>query len=367
MPLLRKPYTFDRVVRIVIALLAVAACLWLVNRLSGVLLPFLIGWLIAYLLYPLVLFFQNKCRLKYRMPSILVTLVLVAGVLVGAGFLVVPSLVGECSKMGQLMVEYAAQFNDSRFAHSEFYAWLVSTVGGIDFQNLLTWENLNAAAQKVAPQFFNLLSGTWRLLAGLFVAVVVLLYVIFILVDYEKMSEGFVKAVPPKYRRFVGGLMGDVKMGMNRYFRGQSLVALCVGILFAIGFSIIGLPMAITMGLFIGVLNLVPYLQTVGFIPVVFLALLRSMETGQSFWWMLLAVLVVLVVVQAIQDLFLTPKIMGKAMGLNPAVILLSLSVFGSLFGIVGMIIALPMTTLLISYYKRYVLGEKTDFETDLP
>lgn len=69
------------------------------------------------------------------------------------------------------------------------------------------------------------------------------------------------------------------------------------------------------MGLFIGVLNLVAYLQTVGLIPVLFLALLRSMETGQSFWWMLLAVLVVLVVVQAIQDLFLTPKIMGKVWG----------------------------------------------------
>ncbi len=361
----RKPYTFDRVVRIVIALLVAVACLWLVNRLSGVLLPFLIGWLIAYLLYPLVLFFQHKCRLKYRMLSIFVTLILVAGVLVGAGFLVVPSLVGEFSKMGQLMVRYAAQFERSNFAHSEFYAWLVTTVGGIDFQNMLTWENLQTAAQKVAPQFFNLLSGTWRLLAGLFVLVVVLLYIIFILTDYEKMSEGFVKAVPPKYRRFVGGLLGDVKMGMNRYFRGQSLVALCVGILFAIGFSIIGLPMAITMGLFIGVLNLVPYLQTVGLIPVLFLALLRSMETGQSFWWMLLAVLVVLVVVQAIQDLFLTPKIMGKAMGLNPAIILLSLSVFGSLFGLVGMIIALPTTTLLISYYKRYVLREKSDSEAE--
>lgn len=361
----RKPYTFDRVVRIVIALLVVAAGLWLVNRLSGVLLPFLIGWLIAYLLYPLVLFFQHKCRLKYRMLSIFVTLILVAGVLVGAGFLVVPSLVGEFSKMGQLMVRYATQFEQSNFAHSEFYAWLVTTVGGIDFQNLLTWENLQTAVQKVAPQFFNLLSGTWRLLAGLFVLVVVLLYIIFILADYEKMSEGFVKAVPPKYRRFVGGLLGDVKMGMNRYFRGQSLVALCVGILFAIGFSIIGLPMAITMGLFIGVLNLVPYLQTVGLIPVLFLALLRSMETGQNFWWMLLAVLVVLVVVQAIQDLFLTPKIMGKAMGLNPAIILLSLSVFGSLFGLVGMIIALPTTTLLISYYKRYVLREKSDSEAE--
>ena len=68
---------------------------------------------------------------------------------------------------------------------------------------------------------------------------------------------------------------------------------------------------------------------------------------------------IVFLVVQGTQDLFLVPKIMGKAMGLNPAVILLSLSIWGSLLGIVGMIIALPITTLLISYYKRFVLNNE--------
>ena len=74
---------------------------------------------------------------------------------------------------------------------------------------------------------------------------------------------------------------------------------------------------------------------------------------------MLLGCFIVFLVVQGIQDLFLVPKIMGKAMGLNPAVILLSLSIWGSLLGIVGMIIALPVTTLLISYYKRFVIREQ--------
>jgi predicted PurR-regulated permease PerM len=129
--------------------------------------------------------------------------------------------------------------------------------------------------------------------------------------------------------------------------------------MFAIGFKIVGLPMAITIGLFIGVLNLVPYLQTVGVVPVVLLCLVKGAEPGESFWWVLLGCFIVFVIVQGIQDLFLVPKIMGKAMGLNPAVILLSLSVWGSLLGIVGMIIALPITTLLISYYKRFILNKE--------
>ena len=165
--------------------------------------------------------------------------------------------------------------------------------------------------------------------------------------------------LPRRYQPFVNGLLDDVEISMNRYFRGQSLIALCVGVLFAIGFKIIGLPLGIALGLFIGVLNLVPYLQTIGIIPMVLLSLLKSAETGENFWLIFGLSLLVLCIVQAIQDLYLTPKIMGKAMGLNPAIILLSLSVWGSLLGFIGLIIALPLTTLCLSYYKRFVLSEE--------
>jgi len=161
-------------------------------------------------------------------------------------------------------------------------------------------------------------------------------------------------------------MLSDVEQGMNGYFRGQSVIALCVGIMFAIGFAIIDFPLAIPLGLFIGFLNLVPYLQTIGFIPTIMLALLKSFETGQSFWSIFLAALVVFAVVQAIQDWILTPRIMGHVMGLNGAVILLSLSVWGTLLGLIGLIIALPLTTLIFSYYKRYVLKEQEEEEGQL-
>jgi predicted PurR-regulated permease PerM len=117
--------------------------------------------------------------------------------------------------------------------------------------------------------------------------------------------------------------------------------------------------MAVALGMFIGLLNMVPYLQTLGLIPCVLLALVKSVETGQNFWLLMLMVLAVFAVVQIIQDGFLTPKIMGKVTGLNAAIILLSLSIWGSLLGMLGMIIALPLTTLLLSYYQRYVINGK--------
>lgn len=177
----------------------------------------------------------------------------------------------------------------------------------------------------------------------------------FILLDYEKLSEGWIKLVPKRSRRFAAALVDDVQHGMNSYFRGQALVAFLVGVLFSIGFLIIDFPLAIGLGMFIGFLNLVPYMQGFGFIPTVLLALLKANDTGENFWLILLSACIVFIVVQSIQDAFLVPKIMGKLMGLNPAVILLSLSVWGSLLGLIGLIIALPLTTLLLSYYRRFI------------
>jgi predicted PurR-regulated permease PerM len=105
---------------------------------------------------------------------------------------------------------------------------------------------------------------------------------------------------------------------------------------------------------------MVPYLQLVGFIPTILLAVVKAADTGESFWLIMLSALIVFAVVQTIQDTILTPKIMGHVTGLNPAIILLSLSIWGSLLGILGMVIALPLTTLLITYYQRYVIKNKT-------
>jgi predicted PurR-regulated permease PerM len=85
----------------------------------------------------------------------------------------------------------------------------------------------------------------------------------------------------------------------------------------------------------------------------------KAADTGQSFWMIMLGALIVFAVVQIIQDTILTPKIMGHVTGLNPAIILLSLSIWGSLLGILGMVIALPMTSLLITYYQKYVIKNK--------
>jgi predicted PurR-regulated permease PerM len=350
-------YTFDKVVRLVIALAVIMAIVLLVNRLSSVLLPFLIGWLLAYLIHPMVKFVQYKMRVGNRGVSIFITLLSISVVLIGLFVALIPAISNEVRQIADYRLQVANY--RTQFVDNEFVVWLNRVIGEIDVEKWLNPETLKGALESLLPSVKGLVSGTWEMIAGVFVVFVVFLYVVFILIDYEKINRGAREMIPPKYRVLVGEILDDVEVGMNKYFRGQSLVALIVGVMFAIGFKIVGLPMAITIGLFIGVLNLVPYLQTIGVVPVVLLCLVKSANGDSNFWLVLLGCFIVFLVVQGIQDLFLVPKIMGKAMGLNPAVILLSLSVWGSLLGIVGMIIALPITTLLISYYKRFVINNE--------
>jgi predicted PurR-regulated permease PerM len=117
----------------------------------------------------------------------------------------------------------------------------------------------------------------------------------------------------------------------------------------------VGLPLGILLGLFVGLLNMVPYLQIIGLIPAALLALVHAIHAGVNIWLVLGLTGLVFVVVQIIQDVILVPRIMGKVTGLNPAMMMLSLSIWGKLLGLLGMIIALPVTCLLLVYYRRLI------------
>ena len=364
-PLFDKPFTFDRVARIVFSILMISGILYLVAILKNALLPFLIAWLMAYMMQPFVRFFQYKLKLRSRVLSIVMVLLLSAGLLTLLYFLVVPSIVDEIQRTFDLIQTHQGNPGDVPLIPESWRVYIANQLDVLQLSELVSRENMLNAVKQIAPQLWSLLSGTFSLLFSITIVFVILLYFIFILLDYEKIAEGWIKLIPERYRPFTKGLAEDVEDSMNRYFRGQALIALCVGVLFAIGFRIIDFPLAVSLGLFIGFLNLIPYLQTLGIIPMALLSLLKSTETGENFWLIFGLSLLVLCVVQSIQDLFLTPKIMGKAMGLNPAIILLSLSIWGTLLGFVGLIVALPLTTLCLSYYKRFILMEHSKIEKE--
>ena len=346
--------TLGRFLRIVLFAIAAVIAYFVVNSLSGVLLPFAIAWLLAYMLNPLVNFVQERMRVKYRALAIVLSMIIVGAVLYGLFMLVVPSIFSELYALKDITVSFLGQnINDGSIPAPimNFFREISAQYG---FAELLQNSGDTGLVAILAERAQMLLLGTVDIFGQVLTVCLILLYLFFILYDFERVSKGWKPYVPKKWRGVMTKLWSDLVYGMNQYFRGQVLVAFCVGVLFSIGYLIIDFPAAIAFGMFIGILNLVPYMQAVSVLPMALLAMLKAANTGADFWPIMLGALAVMAVVQLIQDLFLVPKIMGRRMNLHPAVILLSLSIWGHLLGLLGMIVALPLTTLLLAYLRRY-------------
>lgn len=347
-----RPFTFDRVIRWLIGAGIIAGAVWLLNILSNVLLPFFLACLISYILEPVVEFNLKHLHLRWRIVSIFFTLIVVGALIVGLVYIFVPSIVKEIHQIGVMINDYSRHGRILPFLPKEIHDYLVNYFDEETMNKLLEGQRIETLLSKGT----SLISASVEFLLHTLEWFLTFIYVIFILLDYWQLMRGFAKLVPPKYRPIANKVGNDIKNSMNRYFRGQAVLALCAAVFYCIGFSIVGIPLAIVLGILVGILYMIPYFQYITLIPVAFVCIIASMGGEQTFWAVFSKCLLVYVVSQCICDYILTPKIMGKTMGLNPAIILLALSVWGSLLGLIGMIIALPMTTILLAYYKEYII-----------
>ncbi|MGD2108881.1 MAG: AI-2E family transporter [Phycisphaerae bacterium] len=407
-------YTFDRVVRMVLSAATIVGVLLLLRYLSDVLLPFAAAVILAYLLNPLVTLLEK--RTKRRGLAVALTLGGLGVVGMILLVIVVPLMVGQISHFQHALLklrddlatsmtvspaprpqpatapagdgqptddtpgekstlgigelteawgEYRA--NAEKLSRSKRLARLRERVEGTGVGSLIDQaiaftgsDEFNAllidTAKRLAAGGWTLVTFVLNLILGLTGLIIVLLYLVFLLMDYPEYSRDWQAFLPPKYRETIVEFLDQFYVALRRYFRGQSVVAMSVGVLFAIGFSIIGLPMAVPFGLFVGLLNMVPYLQTVGLVPGLLLAGVRAIEGDSSFAMSVILVLLVFGLVQLIQDAVLTPTLMGKATGLRPVAILLGVFIWGKLLGVLGLLLAIPLTCLGIAYYRRFVL-----------
>ena len=341
-------------------IILILGILYVTNYLSSVLLPFFIAWFFAYLLYPVVLFIENKMHVRIRALSIIIAMLTMIAVIGGVIWLIIPPMIDQFDKLGDVLTKWLHQTTHTNNPTALIKEWMQNNQDQIE--RFLRSKDFSDTMKSTMPKLFAVVGQTANVLLSIIASMITLLYMFFILLDYETLTANWVRIFPKKNRPFWQALMNDVKRELNNYIRGQGMVALCMGIMFCIGFTIIGFPMAIGLGILIGILDLVPYLHTFALIPTAFLAMLKAADTGQSFWLVFGLAFLVFCVVQVITDMVVTPKIMGKAMGLNPAILLLSLSVWGALLGILGLIVALPLTTLLIAYWQRYVTREKPHY-----
>ena len=356
-----RSFTFDRVVRLALFAGLAWGLVLLLDYLSDVLLPFFAGLVVAYFLDPVTNRVQHV--IKQRVLAALFTLVSITLAVSLVVWFMVPMVGNELADMGRTVSKMASNTELAQAAkeHLPENVWeeLNEILKRDDVKRYLTSDGAvqmaKDTAKKLLPGVWGVLSGAANVLTFITGLLVIMLYVVFLLIDYHNMAARWRDYLPPSMRDDVSRFVEEFIQATNRYFRSQALVACCVAVLFAISFSIIGLPLAILMGIFIGLLNMVPYLQIMGTIPCLLLAGLKALEQGDSFLGALGLVLLVFGVVQLIQETVLVSRFQGKAMGLSPAIILLSISVWGKLLGFLGLILALPLTCLGLTYYRRYL------------
>lgn len=362
MDFLKPVIDFDRFIRGLLFLAVITVLVLGLRWLSPVLIPFFAAWAIAWILAPVVNFFQSTCRLRSRVLSVLITLALLIGLASAVAWLIIPPLIDGVTQIKEALLSYLASGHIRNIHLPEWLDHLMQQwLDQEKIQSMLRSDNLMKTIRETLPHVWSMLVSTANLVMSLVGAAFGALYLFFLLLDYDYYTTAWINWLPRTQRNFFRRLSEDLGNNMRGYFRGQALVALSNCVMFTLGFWIIGLPMPLGMGLFVGLISFIPYVQVVGFAPAAVLALMEMSDTGRSFWGLMALVLLVYIVVQVLQDTVFTPRIMGKIMGLSSAMVLLSLSIWSYMAGIIGLIIALPLTTIILAYYKRYILKEPDD------
>ena len=354
-----RRWTLDRVMHFILISLGIVIALLLVDYLQGVLFPFFAAFLLAYIVDPLV----NKLQVKVKHRIIAVLIVLISAILLVAGALriFIPMVVSEVRNLGVLI---SKMFNDSdwsaRIANlmpGDLYETVRGMVSweqlGAAMQSLDFWNEVQTIASKVLPGAWGVLSYTSTIVLWFSGAAIIFMYLVFIMLDMPKLRRGVLSLIPKRFKKEASSFAAETDKFMGTYFRAQSLVALTVGILYAIGFGVMGLPMGVAFGLFSGALNMIPYMQLTTIPLALLLSVVYSLNTGMPYWQVALIIVAIYLAVQVLQDFFLVPHIVGKSMDLPPVGILLSLSIWGKLLGFLGLLVAIPFTCLCLVYIRK--------------
>ncbi|MFC1732095.1 AI-2E family transporter [candidate division KSB1 bacterium] len=352
-----EKYDIDRIFRMFLSFVGIIVFFSLVYYLRNILVPFVIAFIIAYVLDPVIDFIE-----KFHIPRIIAILIVfaLAGLLLFILFFYgTPYVISELEAFGEVFPSYIQDIYE--FAQSKIALFSQSAVSSEYADKLI--ENIQASGffEKIVGYLTNIFTQLLNVIYLLVALVIIIMYVFFLLRDIDRIKERWHYYLPEKYRENIRQFLKEAYYYTEHFFRGQLTIVTILGILFAIGFTIVDIRLSIIFGFTAGFLNLIPNFGTITAIfPGILLAVGRAAEDGSSPLLRIGGVLLVFLVVQLIQDIILTPTIMGKKTGLRPATILFSVLIWGKLLGFLGIILAIPLTCITKVYFARFILKDKS-------
>lgn len=326
---------------------AIAVAIWLLlTVLAPVLMPFVLAAVLAYALHPVVEKMHER-----RIPRWLgagLSLTLLGLVMMAVVLLIVPVITKQVPLLKEQVPVLLENLN----------AWLVPFLGrfGVELQVDVAlvrgWlqQLVSGHEEEIIGSLLSSLriggSAILALLGNLVLAPIVAYY---LLLDWANLVERSKGLIPPRWRPAVQGFLDETDEVLGQYLRGQLLVMCVLAVLYTVGLALVGLKLALPIGVFTGLAVFIPYL---GFGLGLVLALLAAVLQFQAVLGVAL-VGVVYAVGQAVESMYVTPRLLGERIGLHPIAVIFALMAFGHLFGFVGVLIALPASAVLLVGIRR--------------
>ncbi|NLJ59387.1 MAG: AI-2E family transporter [Firmicutes bacterium] len=319
-----------------------AAALFLLYRVRGVLAPFILAFALSYLMNPVVTHLEKRGA-----PRGLGTLVIYVGFTLAITLFVlylVPKFLVQLERLGEVLPQQAGSIQSeiagfykrfSRFNIPE------PVKGAID-------NGIDRAEEALAGFIERTLGSVPGLLPRLSLLILVPVLAFYLTMDFPELKMWLLSWIPDRWRSDIVGLMIEMDNSLGSFIRGQLLISAIVGVLIAVGLSIIGVDFALIIGLIAGIFNIVPYFgPVIGAIPAVISALLKSPLSA-------VYVVILFIVVNQVESSIISPNILGEHVGLHPVTVIFCIISGGYLFGILGVILAVPVTS-IIKVTLRYI------------
>jgi predicted PurR-regulated permease PerM len=353
----RRPF-----VRLMLGVAVVGLLLWALYRLRDPLTPFAVALALAYFLNPIANGLERvfirmlvgapgwlRTRVDPRMMAVGILTLVVLMAVVAAFVIVVPQVYAQVSETVGKLPEYVNRLR-ARLepAYQRLHLRYPEQVDAAQAR-------LQATLQGAVPTLFSpvtralgrAFSSVLSFVLTLLNLVIIPVFTVYLLYDMNHIREGSKELVPHRYRAYAYSRLGEVDRLLSAFARGQITVALILGTFYAIALTFCGVPMGLLVGFVIGLFNLVPFMSTLLGLP---LGLVLSWVDDQSLS-RLVAVAAVFAFGQFVEGNFITPRVVGQSLGLHAVVIMLAVLVGGSLFGFVGMLLAVPVTAALSVFW----------------
>lgn len=343
--------------------LAVAAW-WLLNLLAPVLMPFVVASVMAYALHPVVEGLHRRRLPRWLGAGLAIALLML--LLLAVALMIVPVVTRQLPLLREQIPALLEQFNLWLAPWAQRFG-LNAQVDVNLVRDLLRQLVSGHEGELIERLLASLRIGGSAITAVLGNLVLTPIVAYYLLLDWAGVVDRTKSLVPPRWRGRVQDFLDDTDAVLGQYLRGQLLVMVILAVFYTVALALVGLKLALPIGVFTGLAVFVPYL---GFGLGLVLGLLAALLQFQALWGVALVGAVYLIG-QLVESLYLTPQLLGERIGLHPIAVIFALMAFGHVLGFVGVLVALPASAVLLVAIRRlrafYVRSSLYTHDSPLP